>query len=175
MHLAAGTHCVVATISSDSPPPRLRDTPTEISPNWLETISQIIGRLRASNLTLNYLPTEQRLFFQVLVPSAGIRGFLDASEFGTWLKYVRRSKDKQNMRHALLGGQIFYETVRDVQCNEELCLDERQPIQLDNSEDQDKIEEEAKSIVSHEEDEMESEENGVKCLVCDKTFPDVYM
>ena len=79
------------------------------------------------------------------------------------------------MRHALLGGQIFYETVRDIHPNEELCLDERQPIQLDSNEDPDKIEEEVKSIVSHEEDELESEENGVKCLVCDKTFPDVYM
>ena len=127
------------------------------------------------NLTLNYLPTEHRLFFQVLVPSAGIRGFLDASEFGSWLKYVRRSKEKQNMRHSLLGGQIFYETIRDVNANEELCLDERQPIQLDNGEEPEKNEDEVKSIVSHEEDELESEENGVKCLVCDKTFPDVYM
>ena len=128
------------------------------------------------NLTLNYLPTEHRLFFQVLVPSAGIRGFLDASEFGTWLKYVRRSKEKHNMKHSLLGGQIFYETIRDLNANEELCLDERQPIQLDSNEDPDKIEEEVKSIVSHDEDEsIESEESGVKCLVCDKTFQDVYV
>ena len=48
---------------------------------------------------------------QVLVPSAGIRGFLDASDFPTWLKFVRRSS-RSNLRHVLLGGQIFYQTVR---------------------------------------------------------------
>ena len=47
---------------------------------------------------------------QVLVPSAGIRGFLDASDFPTWLKFVRRSS-RSNLRHVLLGGQIFYQTV----------------------------------------------------------------
>ena len=48
----------------------------------------------------------------MLVPSAGIRGFLDASEFGTWLKFVRRTSGvRSNVRHVLLGGQIFYQTV----------------------------------------------------------------
>ena len=30
-----------------------------------------------------------RILFQVLVPAAGIRGFLDASEYGTWLKHFQ--------------------------------------------------------------------------------------
>ena len=49
--------------------------------------------------------------FQVLVPAAGIRGFLDASEYGTWLKHfqsVSQSDDdtKQNVKHFLLAGQV---------------------------------------------------------------------
>ncbi len=47
-------------------------------------------------------------FFQVLVPSAGIRGFLDASEYGTWLKHFQSSQDesKHNVKHLLLAGQV---------------------------------------------------------------------
>ena len=57
------------------------------------------------------LAHSHKTVLQVLVPSAGIRGFLDASEFGTWLKFVRTKREKHNMKHVLLGGQIFYETV----------------------------------------------------------------
>ena len=112
---------------------------------------------------------------QVLVPSAGIRGFLDASEFGTWLKYVRTSKEKHNMKHLLLGGQIFYETIRDVPSQEELLLEEKHPIQLDGGEDPMKQEDDVKSISQDEDETTEFDESGVKCLVCDKSFPDVYM
>ena len=41
------------------PCPRLLDTPTEISSNWLETITQIIGFDSQCDLTLNYPETEQ--------------------------------------------------------------------------------------------------------------------
>ena len=115
------------------------------------------------------------MFCQVLVPSAGIRGFLDASEFGTWLKYVRTSKEKFNMKHVLLGGQIFYETIREVASHTELFLEEKIPIQLDNEEDSTKVEDDMKSVSQDEEDGAEYDESGVKCLVCDKSFPDVYM
>lgn len=109
------------------------------------------------------------------MPSAGIRGFLDASEFGTWLKYVRTSKEKYNMKHILLGGQIFYETVKEIAPHQELCLEEKQPIQLENGEDS-KIDDDIKSISQEDEEEgADFDETGVKCLVCDKSFPDVYM
>ena len=63
----------------------------------------------------------------MLVPTAGIRGFLDASDYGTWLKYIREAKDdddgsRSNVRHFLLAGQIYYETTRDVDAGEELLL-----------------------------------------------------
>jgi hypothetical protein len=43
-----------------------------------------------------------------LVPSAGIRGFLDASEYGTWLKHFQSAQDetKHNVKHLLLAGQV---------------------------------------------------------------------
>ena len=68
------------------------------------------------------------LSHQVLVPTAGIRGFLDASDYGTWLKYIREAKadedigGKSNVRHFLLAGQIYYETTRDIEAGEELLL-----------------------------------------------------
>ena len=102
----------------------------------------------------------------MLVPNAGIRGFLDASELGTWLKFIRRNKEKQNLRHVLLAGQIFYETLREIRPEEELCLGERDPIQLDGEEG---------GRQEEEEEGTELDDNGVKCLVCDKIFPDVYM
>ncbi len=68
----------------------------------------------------------------MLVPSAGIRGFLDASEYGTWLKFFRPCDDeeKKNVRHFLLAGQIYYETTRDVAAGEELTLGPKEPITL---------------------------------------------
>ena len=67
------------------------------------------------------------LSHQVLVPTAGIRGFLDASDYGTWLKYIREAKadddiGRSNVRHFLLAGQIYYETTRDIDAGEELLL-----------------------------------------------------
>jgi hypothetical protein len=118
------------------------------------------------------------------VPSAGIRGFLDATEFGTWLKYVRRGRpERQNVRHVLLAGQIFYEACRDIRPEEELCLGEREPIQLDGGggdvggggggRDGDH---KGVDLEDEEDDEeLDPEDNGVKCLVCDKIFPDVYV
>jgi hypothetical protein len=118
----------------------------------------------------------------VLVPSAGIRGFLDASEFGSWLKFVRRgarSADRQTVRHVLLAGQIFYETCRDLRENEELCLGPREPIQLDGGGEGGRSGGGGKAADMEEEEEdeeeLDPEEHGVKCLVCDKIFPDVYM
>lgn len=78
------------------------------------------------------------------------------------------------MKHVLLGGQIFYETVTEVGAHQELCLEEKPPIQLDSGEEA-KQEDDVKSISQDEEDLAEFDESGVKCLVCDKSFPDVYM
>ena len=145
----------------------------------LHTALTALSALSASLTAIQHsiilsLSIDTRLFLQVLVPSAGIRGFLDASEFGTWLKFVRTNREKHNMKHVLLGGQIFYETVREVGAHQELCLEEKPPIQLDSGEEL-KQEDDVKSISQDEEDLAEYDESGVKCLVCDKSFPDVYM
>ena len=50
--------------------------------------------------------------FQVTVPSTGTRGFLDASEYGNWLKFVRAVDDAAilgaapNVKHVLMAGQV---------------------------------------------------------------------
>ena len=86
---------------------------------------------------------------------------------------MRRSKERQNLKHVLLAGQIFYETLREIRPEEELCLGERDPIQLDGGAEDGRQEE---RVEDREEDEaIEIEDDGVKCLVCDKIFPDVYM
>ena len=48
------------------------------------------------------------ILFQVLVPAAGIRGFLDASEYGTWLKHFQSitqgdEETKQNVNEISQG------------------------------------------------------------------------
>ncbi len=53
---------------------------------------------------------------QVLVPAAGIRGFLDASEYGTWLKHFQSisqgdEESKQNVKHFLLAGQVSWSEI----------------------------------------------------------------
>ena len=114
-----------------------------------------------------------------MVPVAGIRGFLDATDFSTWLKYFRSCKDKQNVKHSLLAGQIFYETVRDIQPGEELYLGPREAIQLDGAGEVDDRDREdiadIKRPDSAGEEDVEGDDADVKCLVCDKIFPDVYV
>ena len=84
---------------------------------------------------------------------------------------------------------FFTETpqIRDIRPDEELLLGERQPIQLDGGEEaadkaeeeEEEEEEERKQQVREnsleEDDVLDEEDNTVKCLVCDKAFPDVYM
>ena len=84
-----------------------------------------------ADTTIDFCP----LSHQVLVPTAGIRGFLDASDYGTWLKYIREAKadddiGKSNVRHFLLAGQIYYETTRDIDAGEELLLGPKASIQI---------------------------------------------
>ena len=48
-----------------------------------------------------------------MVTSTGMRGFLDASEYSTWLKHVQsvikedgRKRKRFNVKHMLLAGQV---------------------------------------------------------------------
>ena len=48
--------------------------------------------------------------FQVIVPAAGLRGYLDASDFESWLKHVEvtRQGQKENVRKCIVQGQVIY-------------------------------------------------------------------
>ena len=76
----------------------------------IKSLAKLIRKL--TNFS-NFIP------FQVLVPTAGIRGFLDASEYGTWLKHFQLisqgdEASKQNVKHFLLAGQVsLYCTIRN--------------------------------------------------------------
>jgi hypothetical protein len=45
---------------------------------------------------------------QVSVPSLGLHGFLDASDYDTWMKHVECAADKQqaNVVNVLAAGQV---------------------------------------------------------------------
>lgn len=133
----------------------------------------------------------------MLVPAAGIRGFLDASEFGTWLKHFQcshKSSSPSNLKHFLLAGQIYYETTRIIEAGEELLLGPKEPIKLDgnhessnngngsqngdssnlsdrNSENISVSKTGGESEISEEEDD---DDEGVKCIKCDKLFMDIF-
>ena len=67
---------------------------------------------------MRILKTSVDCSFQVFVPSAGVRGFLDASDYETWIKHVQSNaaaattsagQNDQltpNVKHILLGGQV---------------------------------------------------------------------
>jgi len=130
---------------------------------------------------------------QVLVPAAGIRGFLDASEFGTWLKHFQCSSkmehSRQNIKHFLLGGQIYYETTRKIDVGEELLLGPKEPIRLDGSTgsssttgssqngdaEMDRNSDNPMSKTGEESEVSEDDDDeGVKCIKCDKVFLDIF-
>ncbi|KAF7383780.1 hypothetical protein HZH68_014537 [Vespula germanica] len=69
----------------------------------------------------------------VRIVGSGVRGWLDAShERSNWLKYIRSTATPHliNLRHILIGGEILYETIRDIAIGEELLLGLREPLQL---------------------------------------------
>nr|KAF7400106.1 hypothetical protein H0235_015843 [Vespula pensylvanica] len=70
---------------------------------------------------------------RVRIVGSGVRGWLDAShERSNWLKYIRSTATPHliNLRHILIGGEILYETIRDIAIGEELLLGLREPLQL---------------------------------------------
>ncbi|CAG0908752.1 unnamed protein product, partial [Darwinula stevensoni] len=113
----------------------------------------------------------------VIASLNGVRGFLDASEFGNWLKYVRSCCDPalQNMKPVLVAGQIFYEADRDINTNEELLLGKREAILLQPS---------SHAKVTSDPDTGESSREGAsdtdpegdletpRCPLCPDTFSD---
>ncbi|KAI4488336.1 hypothetical protein M0804_005184 [Polistes exclamans] len=70
---------------------------------------------------------------QVRIVGSGSKGWLDAShESRNWLKYIRSTASPHlvNLKHILIGGEIIYETIRDIAIGEELFLGLREPLQL---------------------------------------------
>ncbi|XP_066584194.1 transcription factor hamlet-like isoform X2 [Prorops nasuta] len=127
-------------------------------------------------------PFNPRYAWEVRVARSGVRGWLDAShEASNWLKYVRSSPNPHaaNMRHVLIGGQVLYETVRDITAGEELFLGLREPLQLQDMLGEnttgDRCDRETASQHSGtvDEDREEEEDGETRCPDCDKPFQDI--
>uniref|UniRef100_A0A0K2VES7 Transcription factor hamletlike [Bombus terrestris] n=1 Tax=Lepeophtheirus salmonis TaxID=72036 RepID=A0A0K2VES7_LEPSM len=148
-------------------------------------------------------PGDHRFAWEVIISSAGVRGFLDATHYGSWLKNLQSVPSHRldyNVKNVLIGGQIYYETLRDIYPGEELILHPKEPILLDGersslsspsrgSSHKEEGFNEGSSLRrvpgggppnTGEEDilittEEEQELEGVKCLNCDKNFEDIYI
>ncbi|XP_050696308.1 histone-lysine N-methyltransferase PRDM16-like isoform X2 [Eriocheir sinensis] len=124
------------------------------------------------------------LAWEVVSARSGLRGWLDAGEMGNWLRHIRVASAPVygNMRHLMLAGQIFYETLRDVPPTEELLLVRKSIIDLDTPflEDPERVRvragsPEERSEHTGEEEEDDDDEDDIarhRCLNCDKNFGD---
>lgn len=66
-------------------------------------------RFISQSFSLRFLYFFFLLLPQVILSSAGERGFLDASECGTWLKFIRSGDDprKGNLKPVMFSGQVI--------------------------------------------------------------------
>ncbi|KOC66061.1 Transcription factor hamlet [Habropoda laboriosa] len=127
-------------------------------------------------------PFDLRYAWEVRTAGSRVRGWLDASHAtSNWLKYVRSTSSPHavNMRHVLIGGQMEYETVRDIAAGEELLLGVREPLQLQDmlgentTEDRSDRETASQHSGTVDEDKEDEEEGETRCPVCDKPFQDI--
>ncbi len=96
---------------------------------------------------------------------------------------------RQNIKHFLLGGQIYYETTRKIDVGEELLLGPKEPIRLDGSTgsssttgssqngdaEMDRNSDNPMSKTGEESEVSEDDDDeGVKCIKCDKVFLDIF-
>ncbi|XP_070155086.1 transcription factor hamlet isoform X2 [Polyergus mexicanus] len=127
-------------------------------------------------------PFNPRYAWEICIADSGVRGWLDAShETNNWLKYIRSTANPHavNMRYVLNGGQMLYETIRDIVTGEELLLGLREPLQLQDmlgentTEDRSDRETASQHSGTVDEDKEDEEEGETRCTVCDKPFQDI--
>ncbi|XP_046752733.1 histone-lysine N-methyltransferase MECOM-like [Diprion similis] len=128
-------------------------------------------------------PANPDYAWEIRIAGSGVRGWLDAShEASNWLKYVRSVRGPMhavNMRHVLIGGQVVYETIRDIAAGEELLLGSREPLQLQDMLGENTVEDRSdKETASQhsgtvDEDREEEKEGDIRCTVCDKPFQEI--
>ncbi|CAB4070305.1 PRDM16 [Lepeophtheirus salmonis] len=126
-------------------------------------------------------PGDHRFAWEVIISSAGVRGFLDATHYGSWLKNLQSVPSHRldyNVKNVLIGGQIYYETLRDIYPGEdrgsshkEEGFNEGSSLRRVPGGGPPNTGEEDILITTEEEQELE----GVKCLNCDKNFEDIYI
>ncbi|VEN45468.1 unnamed protein product [Callosobruchus maculatus] len=131
------------------------------------------------------VPQDIRFAWEV-VAGSGVRGWLDGSlDHRNWLKLIKCAPDKNaaNIRHFLQGGQLWYETFRDIPHGTELILGPREPLNLqdmfsdstsaDETADRETASQHSGTVDDREEDE--EDESQIRCYVCDQPYFDIDM
>ncbi|XP_030758572.1 histone-lysine N-methyltransferase PRDM16-like isoform X2 [Sitophilus oryzae] len=129
------------------------------------------------------VPQDPRFAWEV-VAGSGVRGWLDGSlEHQNWLKLVTSVSNKTlaNMRHTLINGQLWYETISDITSGSKLLLGPREPLNLqdlfaDSSTGDERSDRETTSqpsVAEGEHDDDDEEDNQSRCCNCDQPFNDV--
>ncbi|XP_037075818.1 transcription factor hamlet-like [Pollicipes pollicipes] len=131
-------------------------------------------------------PVNDQYAWEIVTPDSDMKGYLDGSEFGNWLRFVASTQDasQQNVQHILLFGSLYYETMVDIEPGTELLLARKVPILLnklndsaiDNSEgDRSESADEKKAEQQRREEELiDEEEEKEKCITCGKTFLSIF-
>ena len=78
--------------------------------------------------------------------------------------------------HSFLA-QIYYETMRNILPGEELLLGPKEPIVIDSSNPSTSIDEPPTNGITKLEsaEDEDEEEDGVKCIKCDKVYSDIFL
>ncbi|CAG9860591.1 unnamed protein product [Phyllotreta striolata] len=118
-----------------------------------------------------------------IITGSGVRGWLDGSiNHRNWLKFIKiaSTKTEANVKYILHGGQLWYETAKDVPTDCELVLTPKEPLSLqdmfgdstsaDERSDRETASQHSGTIDDREDDEDISES---RCYVCDQIFNDV--
>ncbi|XP_022916421.2 transcription factor hamlet-like isoform X1 [Onthophagus taurus] len=130
------------------------------------------------------VPQDARFAWEI-VAGTRVRGWLDgSSDSQNWLKLIRSSTGKSscNVRHCLQGGQLWYEVTTNITPGEELILEPKEPLNLqdmfgDSTSADERSDRETASqhsgTVEDEREDAEEDENESRCSVCDQPFADV--
>ncbi|KAL1497214.1 hypothetical protein ABEB36_008211 [Hypothenemus hampei] len=119
-----------------------------------------------------------------IVAGSRARGWLDGSyDDQNWIKFIKSSPsgNEANVKHLLIKGQVWYETLVDILAGQELILGPKDVLNLedmlvDSTTTDDRTDRETASQHSGTVDEREEDdddESQTRCCNCDQPFNDV--
>ncbi|XP_057655264.1 transcription factor hamlet-like isoform X1 [Diorhabda carinulata] len=107
------------------------------------------------------------------------KGWLDGSmHYRNWLKLIKctTNQEEANLKYLLQGGQLWYQTIKDLPVNTELILLPKEPLCLQDliadSTDA-RSDRETASQHSGTVDDRDDEEDDIRCYICNNIFADL--